>query len=214
VPDLSHLIERVIAWVEPLYATYGYVVVVLAALLEHTFFLAWAMPGGLLVALGGLYAQTGVLSLPLVIASGALGFVLGDHIDYVVGKRGKRLLPRVTRGRSVRASSLFTLRAAPALLLAYTNTIPRAAVFMGGSASGLSYGRFLALSATLAVFWSAVFSVLGYALGSNRQRLAALLQTIGVTGQAILIAGVASILLYLYVKRRRQASRTEEMPQS
>ncbi len=212
MPDIAELIDRVIAWVEPLYRTYGYLVVILGALLEHTFFLSWLMPGGILVALGGLYAETGILSLPGVILAGILGFVLGDHIDFIVGRRSTRVLDRVTRGRAVGASDLLTLRAFPALLLAYTNTIPRAAMFMGGAASGLSYRRFLTISLSLSIFWSTSFSVLGYVLGSNRQRLADMLQTIGLAGQAILLAGVAAVLLYLYLKRRRQ-NRAKELSQ-
>ncbi len=212
MPDIAELIDRVIAWVEPLYRTYGYLVVILGALLEHTFFLSWLMPGGILVALGGLYAETGVLSLPGVILAAILGFVLGDHIDFIVGRRSTRVLDRVTRGRAVGASDLLTLRAFPALLLAYTNTIPRAAMFMGGAASGLSYRRFLTISLSLSIFWSTIFSVLGYVLGSNRQRLADMLQTIGLAGQAILLAGVAAVLLYLYLKRRRQ-NRAKELSQ-
>ena len=205
MPGLGELIDRAIAWVEPFYQTYGYLVVLLGALLEHTFFLAWALPGGILVALGGLYAYEGALWLPAGILVGVLGFVIGDHIDFLVGRRSERLLQRVTRGRTVDPASLTGLRAAPALLLAYTNTIPRAAMFMGGAASGLSYWRFLTLSVSLAFFWSTVFSVLGYWLGSNRERLTGLLQAIGVGGQAILFGILAVVGLYFYLKRKRNA---------
>ncbi len=204
MPDLSELLERVIVWVEPFYRTYGYLVVALGALLEHTFFLAWALPGGVLVALGGLYAQSGVLSLPWVILTAVVGFVLGDHLDFFVGRRSKGVLQRVSRGHTVDADHLLTLRSLPALALAYTNTIPRAAVFMGGAASGLSYQRFLAISLSLAFFWSSVYTLLGYWLGSNRQRLAGLLQTIGLSGQLILLVLVGGVLLYYYLRRKRR----------
>lgn len=204
MPDLSELLERVIVWVEPLYRTYGYFVVALGALLEHTFFLAWALPGGVLVALGGLYAQSGVLSLPWVILTAMGGFVLGDHLDFFIGQRSKGILQRVSRGHTVDAGSLLTLRTLPALALAYTNAVPRTAIFMGGAASGLSYRRFLAISLSLACLWSSVYTVLGYWLGSNRQRLTGLLQTVGVGGQLILLLLVGGTLLYFYLRRKRR----------
>jgi len=207
--DVSELIERLLRWVEPLYQTYGYLVVIAGALLEHTFFLAWAMPGGILVALGGLYAQAGVLALPLVILTGAAGFILGDHLDFVVGRRSTKILERVTKGRTMDPNSFTTLRTLPALALAYTNAVPRAAMFMGGAASGLTYRRFLLLSVSLALFWSATFSILGYWLGSNRQQLTRLLQGVGIGGQ-ILLFGAIGIGVVFYYLRRRRAQRVDD----
>ncbi len=207
MPDISELIERLLRWVEPLYQTYGYLVVIVGALLEHTFFLAWVMPGGILVALGGLYAQSGILALPLVILAGASGFVLGDHLDFFVGRHSTRLLDRVTKGHVMDPTVYTGLRALPALLLAYTNAVPRAALFMGGGASGMTYRRFLSLSVSLALFWSAAFSILGYWLGGNRQQLMRLMQAVGLGGQVLLFSAIGiGVLIYLF-RRHRQAKR-------
>lgn len=205
MPDLAELLEQALARLEPFYESWGYLVVMGGALLEHTFFLAWAMPGGILVALGGLYAQDGELSLPLVILGGMLGFVLGDHIDYFVGRRGSGVLDRLLKGRHVSPSYVWSLRAIPALLLAYTNTIPRAALFMGGAASGLAYPRFLAISLSLAAFWSSVFSILGYWLGSNRRRLFGVLEWVG-SGPLLLLILAAVVYFFLNRRRRRAAN--------
>ncbi len=207
MPDLSEVIEQALRWLEPFYERFGYLVVLLGALFEHLFFLAWAMPGGVLVALGGLYAQTGALSLPLVVLVGAVGFVLGDHLDYFVGRRGSVVLERLTKGQVIETSYIWSVRAVPALLLAYTNAIPRAAMFMGGAASGLTYSRFLALSLPLALVWSTIFSGLGYWLGGNRQMLYGVLRAVGLGGQGILVVVTALVLLFLW---RRKRGRTEE----
>ncbi len=205
MPDLAEIVDRVLRWAEPFYQTYGYLVVILGALLEHTFFLAWAMPGGILVALGGLYAQSGILALPIVILAGAAGFVLGDHLDFYVGRHSTRLLDRVTKGHMIDPTTYTGLRALPALLLAYTNVVPRAALFMGGAASGMTYRRFLSLSVSLALFWSAAFSILGYWLGGNRQQLTRLLQAVGLGGQVLLFSAIGiGVLIYLF-RRHRQA---------
>ncbi len=204
---LPHIIETILDALEPLYATYGYPLVLLAALLEHTFFLAWAIPGGILVALGGFYAQSGGLALPLVIALGALGFTAGDHLDYLVGRRGTRTIQRVTGGRIAPMATLLHWRALPALLLAYTNTIPRSTMFMGGAAAGLPYRRFISLSLPMALFWSALNGVLGYWLGSNRDRLEAALKAIGLGGQIGLVCVLAVVLAIYLVRRFRRRSR-------
>lgn len=206
MPDLGELLERFLNWLEPFYLSFGYLIVVLAALFEHTFFLAWALPGGILVAMGGLYAQNGTLNLPMVILFAVVGFVVGDHIDFAVGRRGASFLSRVGRGRRMDPGSIWTWRALPALIVAYTNTVPRAAVLMGGAASGLSYRRFLVISVSLALFWAAAFSVLGYWLGSNRDRLLRWLNTIGVGGWLVLLSVIAAYVAYRYVQRRRAAA--------
>jgi membrane protein DedA with SNARE-associated domain len=208
MPDFGELIDRFLRWLEPFYATYGYGVVILGALLEHTFFLAWALPGGILVAIGGLYSQSGPLALPVVILCAALGFTLGDHLDFLVGRRGTAVIDRVTKGRRFDPGYIWSVRALPALLLAYTNTIPRAALFMGGAASGLTYPRFLALSLGLALFWGSVFSVLGYWLGAQRDQLTTWLQRIGIGGQVLLLAAVA-IGVLIYRRRKRGRSNQE-----
>lgn len=203
MPDLTELVDKLLGRLEPFYVQYGYLVAFLGALLEHTFFLAWALPGGVIVAIGGLYAASGVLSLPLVVLFAALGFTVGDHLDFFVGRYSKGILQRVTRGRSLPGSYAWSWRAAPALLVAYTNTIPRAAIFMGGAASGLPYYRFLMLSISMALFWSTTMSLLGYWLGSNRERLESALRAIGVGGQVVLLLLLCSSGLYYFMKRRR-----------
>lgn len=211
MPDLGELIERFLRWLEPFYLTYGYLVVVLGALFEHTFFLAWALPGGILVAIGGIYAESGALELPLVILFATAGFIIGDHLDFFVGRRSKNILQRMTKGKTPGPSAIWRPRAIPALVLAYTNTVPRSAIFMGGAASGLPYRRFIALSASLALLWSTINSLLGYWLGSNRERLQRTLTTIGVGGQVILLTVVAGLLIFYFLRRRRR--RNEETAQ-
>ncbi|MDQ3856655.1 MAG: hypothetical protein M3281_09725 [Chloroflexota bacterium] len=204
MPNISELITQALHWIEPYYLSYGYGLVFLGAMLEHTFFLAWALPGGVLVALGGLYAQNGQLSLPLVILLAALGFTLGDHLDFIVGRRSTHLLARVTRGRTARVSPAGGIRSVLALLVAYTNTVPRATMFMGGAASGLRYRRFLLLSLGCALVWSSVFSLLGYVLGRNRERLTSVLQAIGVGGQIAIATIALGLLAYWYLQRRKR----------
>ncbi|MDQ3855385.1 MAG: hypothetical protein M3281_03215, partial [Chloroflexota bacterium] len=211
VPDLTELADRILAWLEPLYRDYGYLIVVCSAMLEHTFFIAWALPGGILVAIGGIYAGSGLLRLPLVILFALIGFMIGDHLDFLVGRRSMRALSRVMKGHSLSTTAVLSSRALPALILAYTNTIPRSAMFMGGAASGMPYRRFLRLSFSLASFWSVTLSLMGYWLGSNRERLKSVLQTVGVGGQLLLVLILIGVGIYYWRKSRRE-KRLERAP--
>lgn len=208
LPELATLVDRLIAWVEPLYAAYGYPVVFAGGLLEHTFFLAWLMPGGVVIALGGLYAGLGVMHPAPAILLGAAGFCLGDHLDFYVGRRGSKLIDRYTRGTAGQMSR-WGRRGLPAIVLAYTNAIPRAALFMGGAAAGMSYSRFLALSASLALAWSTAFTLAGYFLGSNRQYLDTVLKAVGIGGQAVLLLLAAVVAVSVWRLRRGSSRRAD-----
>lgn len=199
------MVDRLISWVEPLYSAYGYPVVFAGGLLEHTFFLAWLMPGGVIIALGGLYAALGVIHPVPAILLGAAGFCLGDHLDFFVGRRGSRVIDRYTRGHAGQMTQ-WGWRGVPAVILAYTNAIPRAALFMGGAAAGMSYARFLALSASLALVWSTTFTLAGYFLGSNRQYLDSALKAVGVGGQLVLVVLVIAVALSVWRLRRSAES--------
>lgn len=201
--DFSNLIEHLLVTLTPLFETYGYPLVFLSALAEHTFFLAWAVPGGILVSFGGIYAQSGALWLPLVIAVALLGFMAGDHLDYFVGRRSQRLVHKATKGKTLPVDRFWNWKVLPAMLLAYTNTIPRVAMFMGGAASGLPYRRFLPVSFSLALFWSITDSLIGYWIGSNREELARALKTVGLTGQLLLLTIIVGAGIVFFVRKNR-----------
>ena len=77
-----------------LFESYGYWVVFFGTLLENTLFLGLLVPGVLVIFLAGLEAEEGVLALPLVLALGIAGTVLGDTISYTVGRLFWRRLLR------------------------------------------------------------------------------------------------------------------------
>src|SRR5947209_19790568 len=82
MPDPQQIMETFRA----AYSTWGYPLVLLGALLENTALLGLILPGGSLVLLGAVYAQQGVLALPLVLVLGWLGMVLGTSLDYAFGR--------------------------------------------------------------------------------------------------------------------------------
>jgi len=208
VPDLADIINKILDFLEPFYARYGYFIVFAGAMLEHTFLVSWALPGGIMIALGGMYAQGGDLNLLGVILCGILGFMVGDHIDYIVGRRGSRVLERLTKGRSANAPNIWSLKAIPAMIPAYIHTLTRSTMFMGGAASGkLPYHRFLVVSFGLATFWSITNSVIGYWVGTSRDEVLRVLNYIGLGGQIFVLVFITAVLLLVLRRRSRSSSK-------
>src|SRR5437588_2973354 len=70
------------------YATWGYPIVFLGAMLENTILLGLVLPGGTLVVLGAVDAQNGSMELPLVLLLAWTGTVLGASLDFALGRLG------------------------------------------------------------------------------------------------------------------------------
>ena len=85
---LDRLAEETVELVEGLFESYGYWVVFLGTLLENMLFLGLVVPGVLVLLLAGLSVHDGTLSLPLVLALGIAGTIMGDTASYVIGRLG------------------------------------------------------------------------------------------------------------------------------
>ena len=74
VPVLA-LIEEIVDWLGPLFESYGYLVIALAVMLERSILLGLIVPGDIILALGGIYAQQGDLSVVWVIVIGSVAAI-------------------------------------------------------------------------------------------------------------------------------------------
>src|SRR5918999_1428643 len=110
------LLEEIVRWLGPLYQVAGYWVIAGATLAERSIFLGLFVPGDVIIALGGIYAARGQLSLGWVIAIGALAAIAGESIGFWLGRRYGigliRRLPLANRlaDRLDRAKDLFRER--------------------------------------------------------------------------------------------------------
>ena len=97
------LVTQLVDWLRPFFASWGYVIVSVAMFFESAAFTGVLVPGDVILALGGVYAGTGVLALPGVIACGAVFGVLGATAGYLLGRRyGNSILRRDPVPPSVR----------------------------------------------------------------------------------------------------------------
>jgi membrane protein DedA with SNARE-associated domain len=195
VPDLQHIVDTVSA----AYATWGYPLVLTGALLENTALLGLVLPGGTLVILGAVAAQQGALALPLVLALGWLGMVLGTSLDYAFGRYALRaalgrtpLLARL-EPRLAEAARFLARYGAGALVLAHFIGHIRSFVAITAGASQMPYHRFLIYEGLAALAWNFVFVTAGYLAGEN---LGMLQRLSGGAGLIILLVVALGYALY------------------
>lgn len=161
------MLDAFVADLLPFVIAYGYPALFLGALLEHTILLGAFLPGATFVALGGLLAQQGHLRFDYVILATALGSLLGDHVDYLIGRR----LPRGTRWERRfstyvdAAERLLQRWGGLALVVAKFANATRSVIAVGAGFCRFPYARFLAFEIVAASLWASTYTVSGYVLG-------------------------------------------------
>jgi membrane-associated protein len=171
---IAGLIETIVHWVEPLFGAAGYGIIAGAVLLERSVFVGLIIPGDVILALGGVFAARGDLSLVWVIVIGITAAVCGESAGFWLGRRyGLPLVRRLPFGNRLEkrlesAEEYFAKRGA-----GWTVAIGRFATAAGSFvpfAAGIGkmpYGRFLMFDVPAIVVWACGIAVFGYVAGSN-----------------------------------------------
>ncbi|MBI5070038.1 MAG: DedA family protein [Deltaproteobacteria bacterium] len=177
----------------------------LAAFIEYLF---PPFPGDLLVVLGAWYATHGALSWPLTFAAVTAGAVLGAAVDWRVGRwLGARLGERAAAGR-LDSTQVARFEAAyrrwGGLLLVANRFLPgiRAFFFVAAGASGIPLWKVLLFGGVSAAIWNGLLLAAGAFLARNQEELVDLVGRYNTAAMALLAAGVAVGLAYLWRKRR------------
>ena len=185
--------------------TYGYAAVLAGPLVEST---GVPFPGETLLILGAAYsADTGHLSLPVVILCGFAGAVMGDNFGYGLG----RLLDRelVARwgarvGLTPRRQQLiqrFLERRGPlAVVVARFIALLRTFGALLAGLGEMPYRLFLPFNLLGGALWATAYGLLGFELGHAYQ------QATGAVGAVTLaVAGVAAavvVVAVIFFRRR------------
>lgn len=195
--SLMHLLE-----------SYGYIAVLVFVAIEST---GIPFPGETMLLIAAIYAgTTHHLSIPLVIASAALGAILGDNLGFWVGREGGyRLLRRY--GRYIRLDErklklgqyLFQKHGNKVVFFGRFVAVLRAwAAFLAGT-NRMHWSSFLLYNALGGIVWATIFGLGGYFLGNKVHQL---------TGPVGIVALVlaAIILIGFYIFLRRNEKRLED----
>lgn len=163
------------------------------------------LPGTTALVAAAVYAATGQgPPISVVIAAGALGAVTGTTAAYVVGRwGGERLLLRLggrLRQSPERVQQLRRAFAEQGVMWVFIGRfitgLRNTAGLLAGS-SGMSFGRFLPVSAAAAVAWALVSALEYYWFGH------ALLGAGTWVRVALIVAGIAWLVVSFTVLRRR-----------
>ena len=206
------------AWVEALrtfYDQYGYLAVFSGTLGENTALLGLFLPGNSLALLGAFYARAGTLNLGWVIFFAWLGTVLGYHVDYLLGRFALvHLMKRWSNGRLGRrlrlagrmrlGRRLLSKHGGKAIFLSHTVGHMRSFIALSAGLTHMRYTRFLAFEVLAALIWNTAYSLLGYFIAVEFDRLRLLIER---AGWIMLTVFVLLLLFWWWKKQIRSRSR-------
>lgn len=180
---------------------FGYWAVFFGVMLENA---GLPVPGETILLIAGFFSASGQLNLAGVMATAAVGAIVGDNIGFGIGQRyGRSILLRygrylfLTPARFERLDTYFMRYGDKTILVARFITGLRvfAAIFAG--ASQMPWRRFLVYNALGAVLWATVIASLGYLFGESWPLLE---KWLGRTGMVMLVAGILAAAIIWRVR--------------
>jgi membrane-associated protein len=180
------MIGAIVDWFGPVYSgPLGYLIIAGLIFLDRGAFTGLVLPGELFLALGGVYAGRGDLSVALVMVIGGLAGLLGETVSYWIGHRyGVRItrhLPLANRFEKHinEAHDYFRRNGGKTVFVGrYVSVVGTFLPFAAGM-SKMPFKRFVAFDAAALAMWSVGVTMLGYLLNSQIQLVDQVLSQIG-----------------------------------
>ena len=196
-----HLADRILA----LPPAVALLLVFALPALEASAFVGFIVPGEIGVLLGGVLANQGKLPLWAVLVAGIAGAIIGDSIGYTVGKKyGRTLLSKIPnrilkQEHLDRAQESIRHNGGKAVFVGRFTAALRVLVPGLSGMSRVPYRTFAAWNIAGGAIWAGGFVLLGYAAGSQYQRVA---HNATLFGVGLLVA----VALFILLKRIRKRS--------
>jgi membrane protein DedA with SNARE-associated domain len=198
-------VNAIVEWLTGWLVQHAYSAVFLSTLIDAT---AIPFPGRLVVAAAGAVAAGGDASQPAVIAFGALGLILTDHLWYFArplrSDRLVRLYCRLTFSSPDcvgRTRDWFRRYGALTIVVGRFSAVVRVLSWPLARAHGVSYPTFLALDVVAALAWTTKWAGLGWLLGARWSEASAEVRWISV---ALAVAGLLGFVTVRIWRRARQ----------
>ncbi|MCL4831170.1 MAG: VTT domain-containing protein [Caldilineaceae bacterium] len=180
----------------------GYPLVALGIGLES---MGLPTPGETLLLLGGALAANGKLNIYFVIASAALGAILGDNLGYFLGRRhGRAILSRFVEfdeTKLAQSEDFFKRHGPKAVFLARFIPIVRMFAAVLAGINHMPTRTFTFYNAAGGVVWAVLMGSLGYFFGQNLPLIERWIKAVGAV--IVVLALTAAFLFWL--NRRWQA---------
>jgi membrane protein DedA with SNARE-associated domain/membrane-associated phospholipid phosphatase len=203
---LTELIER-----------YGYLIVMFAIMLESA---GIPMPGETALVIAAAFAGAGHLNIGLVIASSALGAIIGDSGGYWIGRRlGRPFVDKygkwlhLTPERMNKLDKLFVRHGPLTVFFGRFFTLLRTYSALFAGVWRMPYGKFSLYNALGGIVWAMCFGMLGYLFGQNLPLLEKVAKTIGWALTIPMILIVLFALLWRWTVKHQEMliKRTHEI---
>jgi undecaprenyl-diphosphatase len=204
------IVTEIVDWLRPAFTTAGYAIVPAAMFLESAAFLGVLIPGDVILAVSGVYAGRGDMSVPIVIALGIAGALAGEMTGFLVGRRYGRSavdhLPFADRiGRRVdRATDSIHSNAGKTIVVGrFATGVAGMMPFAAGMAD-VPTKTFVLYSVPLVAAWATGVVLLGVLVGNNVELIDRILSSVGwaVLGTVALVL----VARWLWTRRRAHAS--------
>jgi len=208
-PVEASIVKQVIDFIEPLFANWGYMIIFLVALLEHSFMVGLVIPGDAVLLLGALYAGLGQLNIVWVILLAFLGSVAGDNLGYFLGRKlGRPVLDRHgefmrLRTRVVLVERYFEKYGGATIFIARFVTFAGTLVAPVAGMSKMKYRKFLTYEVAGSLVWATGYGLLGYFFGRNEELIQKVFSYVGNTLLAVFVL-IALIAYIIHIVRKRR----------
>jgi membrane-associated protein len=191
---VTAIVTEIVDWLRPAFTTAGYAIVPIAMFLESAAFLGVLIPGDVILAVAGVYAGRGEMSVPIVIALGIAGALAGEMTGFLVGRRYGRSavdhLPFAEHiGRRVdRATDSIHENAGKTIVVGRFATGVAGIVPFAAGMADVPTKTFVLYSVPLVAGWATGVVLLGVLVGNNVELIDRILSSLGwaVLGMAVL----------------------------
>lgn len=201
---MNEILQSLTTWL----VAHTYAVVFVATLIDAT---AIPFPGRVVLAAAGAFAAAGDVDLVLVIALGAAGASIMDHVWYLAGSRGGdrllRLYCRLTFSSPdcvERTTEWFERYGPLVILVGRFVAAVRVLAWPLARDHGVRYPTFMALEVPAALLWTGTWVGLGWLFGARWPEASAETRWVSVG-----LVGVGALAFFAVRLWRRARARTE-----
>jgi membrane protein DedA with SNARE-associated domain len=157
------------------------------------------VPSELTLMCAGFAVSRGLIGLPLAVAAGTSGNLVGSLIAYAVGRWSLRMRPRGRAARGLaRADELLARHGRRAVFLARLMPLARTFISLPAGRAGVRIAPFIVLTVAGSAIWSLAFELAGIVAGTGWSRVGP------EVGNALLATALVGIAAAAAVRARRR----------
>jgi membrane-associated protein len=169
----KHILDLDFKWIVEQYGTAIYIVLFIVIFIETGLVVMPFLPGDSLLFTAGLFAASGDLSLVILLSSLVVAAILGDNINYWIGRKvGLSVFNWKIKGRQLvkesyleKTEAFFEKRGVAAIIMARFVPIVRTFTPFAAGVGKMNYKKFFLYDVIGGVLWISSMTLAGYFLG-------------------------------------------------